>query len=596
MKYFERNISQYLVVIFFVCIFPAQSSLAEQVALKLKTGDLIFRGDLVGFDGKTFVMRTSQFGQLSVDTKKFTCVSENCATLLQALMIRSRKGKPADKNKTYYINFAKAGTSSFNIHGSNTIGTRLMPALIKAFGLRNGFTVEEIKTDSDKKVRFVLKDHEGKVLSNINLERFGSSTAFPALENSSALIGMSDRRISTEEVEKLAKAGIAGMRTAHREHVIGVDGILIIVSPKNTISTLSKKQLAQIFSGEITDWSQVGAPAGKIRVFAPDNKSGTYSTFRSLILKPNKLKLVDNAQRYASNSRLSDKVANDANAIGITGFAYKGKSKAISIASKCGIVNAPTHFNVNTDEYPLSRRLYLYTAKSIKNKYAKYLLEFSKDANSTEKTLKRHGFIGRAITMQPYHEQGQRMAAIFNAPSEDFDMKLMRKFSSEMRHANRLSFTVRFRRNSSKFDSESAQLFGNLGRFIVRNRMENNYFILAGFSDSSGPFANNLKLSKERAQRVYGSFLKATQGFIKPERVIVKGYGELLPVACNDTDKGKARNRRVEVWTIRPEHWKELSPPVAEITPSTNQLTQKFPSLAVEKQPRKRKQSFNISR
>ncbi len=593
MEYFNRNMSQYLVVIFFVCIFPAQNALAEQVALKLKNSDLIFRGNLVGFDGKTFVMRTSQFGKLSVDTKKFTCISKNCATLLQALMVQAQNGKPADKNKTYYINFARANISGFSIHGSNTIGSRLMPALIKSFGLRNGFTVEEIGNESDKKVKYVLKDYEGKVLTTIHLERYGSATAFPALEKSAALIGMSDRRINDKEVTLLANAGIAGMRTSHREHVIGVDGILIIVSPKNTITTLSKEQLAKIFSGEITDWSEVGAPAGKIKVLAPDSKSGTFSTFRSLILKPNKLKLIKNAERYASNSKLSDKVANDANAIGITGFAYKGQSKAISIAAKCGIVHAPTQFNVNTDEYPLSRRLYLYTAKTIKDKYAKYLLELAKDANSTEKTLKRHGFIGRAITMQPYHEQGQRMAAIFNAPSEDFDIKLMRKFSQEMRHANRLSFTVRFRQNSSRFDSESEQLFGNLGRFIVRNRMENNYFILAGFSDSSGPFASNLKLSENRAQKVYGSFIKATQGFIKPERVIVKGYGELLPVACNDTDKGKARNRRVEVWTIRPEHWKETLPPVAAIAPSTNQLTQKFPLLAVEKKPQK--QSFNVS-
>ncbi|MGH1351725.1 MAG: phosphate ABC transporter substrate-binding/OmpA family protein [Methyloligellaceae bacterium] len=573
-----RKLCLCLAAALFVTMLPSFAAFAnnEEVSLKLKKGSLVFTGALIGYNERSFVLRTSQYGHITLDATKFDCITPNCGTLLQVYLVRAKNEVKKRRRPEHKISFIGKASPDFSVHGSNTIGSRLMPALVKGFAKRNGYQV--VEKGEGKEIKLILKRHNGEVLTTIDLQRHGSSTAFPALEKGKAILGMSDRRIKKDEIAKLAATGAPGMSSSDKEHVIGVDGILVIVSPKNTITSLTKKQMARIFSGEVKNWSEVGGPPGKINVYAPDSKSGTFSTFRSLVLKPNKLKLIKSAQRYASNSELSDKVSSDANSIGITGFAYKGRSKPIAIASSCGIMHGPSQFNVSTDEYPLSRRLYLYTNKKVQNKYARALLAFSKDASSTEGILKQKGFIGRSIGIQPFHEQGQRMSAIFTSPTAHVDMKLLKQFSKDLHKGSRLSFTVRFQPNSSLFDSESLQLFGQLGRFIVTNKMEKNYFILAGFSDSRGHFEKNLVLSKSRAMQVAQKLREATRGFIDPSRVLVKAYGELLPVACNDTPAGRARNRRVEIWTVKPEHW-----PIQPVQRSTidNKITLNLPSAKV---------------
>ena len=63
--------------------------------------------------------------------------------------------------------------------------------------------------------------------------------------------------------------------------------LLVLVAQSNPIDGLSVKQIADIFSGVVTDWSQVGGRPGRIQLYSRDGKSGTFDTFDSLVLRPN---------------------------------------------------------------------------------------------------------------------------------------------------------------------------------------------------------------------------------------------------------------------------------------------------------------------
>ncbi len=103
------------------------------------------------------------------------------------------------------------------------------------------------------------------------------------------------------------------MYSSASEHVLGLDGIAVIVNVANSVSALQKDQLMQIFSGDVTDWSQMGASHGAIKIYARDDKSGTFDTFKTLVLGGKAL--APGAQRFEDSNALSEAVASDPNGI-----------------------------------------------------------------------------------------------------------------------------------------------------------------------------------------------------------------------------------------------------------------------------------------
>ncbi len=100
----------------------------------------------------------------------------------------------------------------------------------------------------------------------------------------------------------------------------------MIVNRSNKINTLEMPQLAAIFSGQITDWAEVGGEPGAIGVYARDDNSGTYDTFKHIVL--DKLKLKEGSRRFESNPELSEQISRDPLGIGFTSLPNINKKKA----------------------------------------------------------------------------------------------------------------------------------------------------------------------------------------------------------------------------------------------------------------------------
>lgn len=248
------------------------------------------------------------------------------------------------------------------IHGSNTIGEHLMPQLATAYLQKEGYANVRLQNLAPVENLIVARQHPSRPNVNIEIKAHGSSTSFVSLAEGAADLGMSSRRIKSEEVEKLSALG--DMTADGQEHIIALDALAVIVHPENPLKQMTLEQIAQIFSGQISDWSSVGAPAGAITVLARDDKSGTWDTFDSLVLKPAKVKLVDGAKRFESSEELATQVSNDRNAIGFVGIAHVYRSKPLAVAKDNNSPFAlPSRHTIGTENYVLSRRLYLYQPK-----------------------------------------------------------------------------------------------------------------------------------------------------------------------------------------------------------------------------------------
>ncbi len=263
------------------------------------------------------------------------------------------------------------------LHGSNTIGNELAPALCEDFLKYQGATSVQRKPGSreDEVDIEAIVPNESSEPVTIEIQSHGSSTAFQDLAGGRCDIGMSSRQIKQDEANRCASAGLGDMSLPACENVVGVDGIAVLVHKSNPASALTKQQLGDIFSGKITDWSQVGGPAGPIYLYAPDENSGTLDTFKSVILGPRSIS--PRASRFENYAKLSDAVAADSNAIGFAGSSFTRNCKVLAISDTNGKPGLPTTFSVSAGDYPLSRRLYLYAPVGAQNKWTRKFVEFA---------------------------------------------------------------------------------------------------------------------------------------------------------------------------------------------------------------------------
>ncbi len=492
---------------------------APSITLHSSDGSATITGPLVGFDGNTYTVKAGE-RDLSLPAAGFSCVSEAC---------------PA--------------SNAFGIHGSNTIGAELMPRLIEAYAQSRGERVRISNGESPDVSEIRVVGGDGRNLAMIDLQARGSGTAAPGLVSGKAIVGMSSRPLNETELAQLAQRGFGDMRAAGSEHVLGLDGIVVIVAPTNPVNKLSLQQLQRIFSGAVSDWSQVGGAPGRINVYARDVKSGTFDTFKTLVLDPGKQQPAAGAQRFESSSELSDLVANDANGIGFIGFAYLRNAKAVALVNECEMTFTPNTFSVKTEEYPLSRRLFLYSGKPQEQSFAAGLLDFSLSL-AAQPVVRNAGFIDQELEWragrQTERTADARSARNLKAGAGGPFVTLVR----DVQETSRISTTMRFRYNSTELDNKALRDVDVLAEFLefLRQVKQERKVVLAGFSDSAGTVDRNIALSLERANAVKQALLRKLADPQYAKLIDTRGFGPALPVACNENSAGREKNRRVEVW------------------------------------------------
>jgi len=212
------------------------------------------------------------------------------------------------------------------IKGSDTLGAKLVPQLAEQFKAQRPGTTFDIAAE-------------------------GSATGFAALIDKTAAIGMASRPAKPAEIANGKAKGVD-----MKETTVAYDGIAVIANTANTIKGLTKKQVEQIFTGEITDWSALGANGGKISVYTRNTSSGTYAEFKELAMKKRDYAL--DSQKLAGNEQIAQEVGKNPSGIGYVGLAYT-KASGIKVVPIDGA--SPSKESVLAKSYPYARPTFFYT-------------------------------------------------------------------------------------------------------------------------------------------------------------------------------------------------------------------------------------------
>jgi phosphate transport system substrate-binding protein len=210
--------------------------------------------------------------------------------------------------------------------------------------------------------------------TSLSVSGGGSGTGIAALINGTVDIANASRQIKEDEIAAARKNGIDPV-----EFVVAVDALAVIVNPKNPVSELTIDQLSDIFTGRITNWSEVGGREASIVLVSRESNSGTHVYFLEEVVRKgdSKNKDIFAAQTLLmpSSVGISSEVSRNPNAIGYDGLGYVTPDvKVIAVAKDSSSPYVrPTVASGADGSYPLARNLYMYTAGQPSEAIAQYL-------------------------------------------------------------------------------------------------------------------------------------------------------------------------------------------------------------------------------
>lgn len=183
----------------------------------------------------------------------------------------------------------------------------------------------------------------------------GSGNGVKILINGACDIANMSRFMKDSEFKTCVGKGILPVA-----HVVAFDGLAVVVNPANKVGALTMAQLADIYTGKIRNWKELGGDDAEIVVISRDTNSGTYETFNELVLRKNPV--VKGAEYVGSNGQAKTRVASTKNAVAYVGLGFADDS--VKTLSVDGIL--PSSKTIVSGKYPIARPLFMFT-----NKYPK---------------------------------------------------------------------------------------------------------------------------------------------------------------------------------------------------------------------------------
>jgi len=447
-----------------------------------------------------------------------------------------------------------------HLAGSSSIGKRLTTDAVTAWAKKIGLSKSQMYVGVDPdEYEITASGTEGPRKMRVSVSSRGSSAGIEPLLLGQADLWMASTQVKASDIEAMRRRGIPNVPTLAQfrapgiENVVGLDALAIIVNPQNPVKRLSIPQIRDMFQGRITNWSQVGGPALPVKLYAMKPGAGYADTFCAAVIgNADVAKCMDglatlSAPQSTSLDDLTDQIETDPAGLSFVAFQDKRNARAIQIGTSCDTAFAPDSFVIKTDEYPLTRRLYIYTNPNRPlspgaRAYLTYLLS-PEGQNSINVT----GFATLAPGLAPETYSANRQSVAPDAQDgghTHIRSAEERLYAAAIQGGDRLSITFRFQAGTSDLDSRAEADLGRLAETIALPANADKQVVLVGYTSAEGDYTGNRDLSRDRAAAIRERLVK--QYGVKD--VVSAGVGPAAAVACNLDPAYAPLNQRVEVW------------------------------------------------
>ena len=444
--------------------------------------------------------------------------------------------------------------------GAASVGQRLTREVAKAWAVKLGLKNVRVNAGVEPDEYEVVADRaESLRKMRISVSSKGMGAGLEPLLRGQTDFWMGVRQARESDLENVRKRNVPNVPSLQQfqapgvENLVGLDPLAFLVNTRNPVKTLSYQQLRDLYSGKITNWSQLGGANLPVGLYVLDPSNAITGNFCDAVLgMPEVPRCLDSMARLAAPrlpvfEDMADAVASTPGGLGYLAVAERKNARAVAIGTDCGTGIDATPFRVKADEYPLIGRLYLYTnpARPL-SPAARAYLDFIL-SNEGQAAVAKSGYGDLVPGLSPEAYSADRMDHVRDAQDGGHTRirpNDARSFEEAVGSADRLSITFRFQAGTNDLDSRGEADVVRLVQLMQQPAYTTKQVVLVGYSGASGDYAEGRALSQDRAEAIRERL--AAQSGLKD--VVSLGVGPAAAVACNLDPNTAPLNQRVEVW------------------------------------------------
>jgi phosphate transport system substrate-binding protein len=393
-----------------------------------------------------------------------------------------------------------------HLAGSDVIGARLAPRLAAGYLGSIGNTGIAVQPGGAEGQAEVV-GQQGSLRDAIVITLNSAAAGYDLLGQRTADVAMSTTRMSPADAERLSSLG--AMTSPAAETVIGLQGIVVAVNPANPTMSLTLPQLRDVFSGRITDWSELGGTCGPVHVYVSKGRDGAIAPQE---VGTGQDGLAATAARVTADG-MPAALASDRGGIGLLPFGRSGATKVLALGGRGAV--APSRLTIATESYPLVRRLYLNAAPNVGSPVVRRFMDWV-SSSAGQQVVEAAGFVPLTITTE---------AAVL---PKTISERLRRVIAG----ASRVSLDFHVQPGAKELNDHGTRDAARLAAYIRTQAIGPARLILASFADNGGTLQANQLAAQQQIAIVRAALAK--EGIVPGQAI---AFGADLPTCRSLTTR-----------------------------------------------------------
>lgn len=517
-----------------LCAVAPTALFAQDVELRSPDEFISVEGEIVDFNGVMVRVQTS-VGAVSVPASEVICYGDGCLLTLESndfgLTAEAFQGVVVEAEPTVEV-LSDSLTVSFDA----PVFDRLYQTVAAAFSVASDTTTI---TTQNPNGEIALESGEGDQTASLTTAPNGS---------------LGDINVQSVSLNGTVPAAYASpsdwaASDALSHQLMGLQSFSVVVAPNANVSELSINDVARIFAGDITNWSQIGgADVNILPLQMPENSQIGKDVLR-LIMEPAGKEIAGNVLTMADEAGIVASINQFPGSISIVNSESASADTTVAVSGSCGVYVLPTPFSIASGDYPLVRPIMAVYSQLPSTALVAEMLDFAA-SDVAQTLLGREGFIEHDAVVLDAAVKNARLTGLLAASLDDAERVAAAEMFQALFDADRLSPSLIGGPTSGPEGGWNRAMFVKLLDVLADPGNAGRELVFVGFGQSTAGSEAAIAASASAAEDMQSAFRRFAGGAIASAGFSVSstGFGSVSPITCIEGQVAGSESTRIEVW------------------------------------------------